>query len=174
MVVCFRWSSSSGQSLIMDRDCKCAPKNESRQKLRTIKTWAIDKFHGKNHNEKRPCKSHNHTIARHQHIRLRTVVVVVQWIRLHLEQHEQQAVSLLGASIHVQARPYDRRQGHSPPAEIRSFPEGADEDRGLLSMQLAITRRICPRRKTKGYEWPASHMCSAMFVACTTDSQPHY
>jgi len=45
---------------VMDRNCKYAPTVMSRKKLKVIKTWAIDKFHGKHHSATCKCSPYNH------------------------------------------------------------------------------------------------------------------
>ena len=53
----------NAKTFIMDRNCKYAPKNKSRQKLRKIRTWAIDKFHAKRHGKKCPCNPYKHKLT---------------------------------------------------------------------------------------------------------------
>ena len=45
---------------LLDRNCKFAPRFKDLAKFKQIKTWAIDKFHGRKHNGKCPCNPYAH------------------------------------------------------------------------------------------------------------------
>ncbi len=46
-------------TFIMDRNCSSSPQARTLPQLKSIRTWAIDKFHGRNHAKTRACSPYN-------------------------------------------------------------------------------------------------------------------